>query len=294
MKVLVFGQTGQVAREIALAARSEGIILETHGRGTADFSMPDACAALVTRTDADAVINAVAYTAVDRAEQEEQTALCVNATTPGAIARACAARGLPLVHLSTDYVFDGAGSTAFAPDHPTAPLGAYGRTKLAGEQAVRAADGVHAIFRTSWVVSAHGSNFVKTMLRLGAEREALSIVGDQIGGPTPAADIARACLSAARQLCAAPAKSGTYHLSGGPDVSWAEFARAIFAQAGVTCAVTDIPATDYPTPAARPLNSRLDNTATGQVFGLARPDWRAGLRDILAALDSSASDRPAL
>lgn len=285
VKITVFGETGQVAREIERAARTGDIELEIYGRDTADFTDPDACANLVAHTDAAAVINAVAYTAVDRAEEEEDLAMAVNARTPGAIARACAARGLPLVHLSTDYVFDGAGSAAFLPDHPPAPLGAYGRTKLAGEQAVCAAGGTYAIFRTSWVVSAHGANFVKTMLRLGAQRDALSIVADQIGGPTPAADIAQACLSAARQLCADPAKRGTYHLSGGPDVSWADFAREIFEQANIACDVTDIPSAAYPTPAARPLNSRLDNTTTQQVFGIARPDWRAGLGAILQALD---------
>ncbi|WP_298864732.1 dTDP-4-dehydrorhamnose reductase [uncultured Sulfitobacter sp.] len=285
MKVLVFGTTGQVACEIALAAQAVGITLEAHGRDTADFTDPEACAALVAQTYAAAVINAVAYTAVDRAEEEEDLALTVNARTPEVIARVCAARGLPLVHISTDYVFDGAGHAPFTPDHPTAPLGAYGRTKLAGEHAVRAAGGPHAIFRTSWVVSAHGNNFVKTMLRLGAERDALSIVADQIGGPTPAADIAQTCLSAARQLCADAGKSGTYHLSGAPDVSWADFAREIFAQAGIPCEITDIPSVAYPTPAARPLNSRMDNTTTQNVFGIARVDWRVGLRGILAALD---------
>lgn len=287
MKILVFGATGQVAREITLEAAAQGIMLEQHGREAADFSDPDACAQIVAATDADAVINAVAYTAVDRAEEEEALALTVNAHTPAAIARACAARGLPLVHLSTDYVFDGAGDAPFAPDHPTAPLGVYGRSKLAGEQAVRAAGGVHAILRTSWVVSAHGTNFVKTMLRLGAERDALNIVADQIGGPTPAADIAAACLSVARQLGGEPAKSGTYHLSGGPDVSWADFARAIFAQAGIDCAVSDIPSAQYPTPAARPLNSRMDNARTQAVFGIARPDWRAGLARIVHTLDAA-------
>ncbi|OXS18998.1 NAD(P)-dependent oxidoreductase, partial [Pseudomonas fluorescens] len=146
------------------------------GLDEANFEDPDTCAAFVTATDADAVINAVAYTAVDKAEEDEALALMVNATTPGAIARAAAARGLPLVHISTDYVFDGEGTAPFAVDHLTGPLGAYGRTKLAGEEAVRTAGGTHAILRTSWVVSSHGNNFVKTMLRLGAEREKLTIV----------------------------------------------------------------------------------------------------------------------
>ena len=284
MKLLVFGEIGQLGQE--LQRRAGDVVLEVRGLEEADFTDPDTCAGFVQATDADAVINAVAYTAVDKAEEDEALALQINGTTPGAIARACAMRGLPLVHISTDYVFDGGGDQPFSPDHPTGPLGAYGRTKLAGEEAVRAAGGVHAIFRTSWVVSAHGHNFIKTMLKLGAERDRLTIVADQIGGPTCAADIADACFSAARQLLGDPSKSGTYHLSGGPDVSWADFAREIFAQAGIECEVVDIPTTDYPTPAQRPLNSRLDNAETETVFGLKRPDWRVGLRDILSDLEA--------
>lgn len=282
MKVLVFGRTGQVARE--LARRGGAATLECHGRESADFADPGACAALVDATDADAVINAVAYTAVDRAEEEEALAHTVNADTPGAIARAAAARALPLVHISTDYVFDGSGEAPRAADAPTGPLGAYGRTKLAGEEAIRAAGGPHAIVRTSWVVSAHGKNFIKTMLRLGAEREKLTIVADQVGGPTPAGDIAAACLTIAGRLADTPARTGTYHYAGGPDVSWADFARVIFDRAGIDCAVEDIPTTAYPTPAARPLNSRLDCSATETAFGLPRPDWRDGLDAILAEL----------
>ena len=287
MKILLFGETGQVAREVQ--RRAGAATLEVLGRDAADFTDPAACAACVAETDADAIINAVAYTAVDRAEEEEATATLVNATTPGAIARAAAARGLPMVHISTDYVFDGAGQAPFAPDHPTAPLGAYGRSKLAGEAAVRAAGGTHVILRTSWVVSAHGGNFVRTMLRLGAERDKLTIVADQIGGPTCAADIAGACIAIAGQLIAAPSKSGTYHFSGAPDVSWADFARHIFAQAEITCTVEDIPGRDYPTPARRPMNSRLDNAATIAIFGIPRPDWRAGLDDILTELGAKRS-----
>lgn len=212
----------------------------------------------------------------------------VNAAAPGAIARAAASRGVPLVHISTDYVFDGSGVAPFAPDHPTGPLGAYGRSKLAGEVAVRAAGGVHGILRTSWVVSAHGSNFVRTMLRLGAERDRLNVVEDQIGGPTPAAAIADLCLRMAARLGVDPDLTGTWHLSGGPDTSWAGFAREIFARAGLDCAVDGIASADWPTPAARPLNSRLDNAATVRAFGLPRPDWREGLDDILATLGAPA------
>lgn len=287
MKILVFGEIGQVGQELARHAkvRAGDIELEIRGLEEANFTDPDACVGFVNATDADAVINAVAYTAVDKAEEQEDLARQINGTTPGAIARAAAARGLPLVHISTDYVFDGSGDQPFKPDHPTGPLGAYGRTKLVGEEQVRAAGGVHAIFRTSWVVSAHGHNFIKTMLKLGAERDRLTIVADQIGGPTCAADIADTCLEAAHQLVSNLAKSGIYHLSGGPDCSWADFAREIFAQSGIPCEVADIPSSDYPTPAVRPLNSRMDNATTQTIFGIERSDWRVGLRDILSDLD---------
>ena len=282
MKCLVFGEIGQLGQE--LIRRAGDVALEVRGLDVADFTNPEACAAFVEATDADAVINAVAYTAVDKAEEDEALAEIINATTPGVLARAAAARGLPFVQVSTDYVFDGSGETPFAVDAPVAPLGAYGRTKLNGEIAIQAAGGVHAILRTSWVVSAHGSNFVKTMLKLGRERDRLTIVADQIGGPTPAAALADACLTAAKALVAEPSKSGIYHVSGGPDVSWADFAREIFAQAGIPCEVADIPSSEYPTPAKRPHNSRMDNAATEAAFGIKRPDWRVGLREILKDL----------
>ena len=284
MKVLLFGPEGQLGTEIQ--RRAGNVALEIRGLDEADFTDPESGARFVAATDADAVINAAGYTAVDRAEDEEPLAEAINATTPGVLARAAAARGIPFVHISTDYVFDGAGEMPFAPDAVPAPLSAYGRTKAAGEAAVRAAGGPHAILRTSWVVSAHGGNFVKTMLRLGAERERLSIVADQIGGPTPAAALADACLAVAQALVTDPGKSGIYHVSGAPDVSWADFAREIFRQSGTACEVSDIPSSAYPTRAARPLNSRLDNSLTEATFGLVRPDWRAGLTEILTELEA--------
>ncbi|MCE8540082.1 dTDP-4-dehydrorhamnose reductase [Ruegeria pomeroyi] len=283
MTVLVFGQTGQLGRELA---RLPGTICL--GRDLADFTDPFDPVTRIEDTGAEAVIIAAAYTAVDRAESEEALATTVNAQTPGAIAQACAARGLPLVYVSTDYVFDGSGEAPWHPDDATGPVNAYGRSKLAGEQAVRAAGGAHVILRTSWVVSAHGSNFVKTMLRLGRERDRLTIVADQLGGPTPARDIAAACQEIAGQLLEDPGKSGTYHFAGTPDVSWASFARETFAQAGIACEVADIPSSDYPTPARRPLNSRLDCASLEAVFGIRRPDWRAGLAGILRELGERA------
>ena len=288
MKLLVFGKSGQLGQELMRCAGD--VVLDVRGSDVADFTDPAACVAVLEATDADAVINAAAYTAVDRAEEEEARALRINGTTPTALADAAAKRGLPFVQVSTDYVFDGAGDQPFAPDHPTAPLGAYGRTKLAGEQGVIAAGGSHAILRTSWVVSAHGNNFVKTMLRLGAERDQLTIVADQIGGPTPAAALADACIDAARALLEDPmGKTGIYHCAGGPDVSWADFARAIFDLADLSCDVVDIPSSDYPTPARRPLNSRMDCTSLTRRLGIPRPDWQAGLKEIVAELRESTS-----
>jgi len=280
MKVLVFGQTGQVARELARRC-PDGVTARFFGRAQADLIQPAACAAMID--DCDVVINAAAWTAVDKAETEEAAALVVNGDTPTAMARACAAKGLPFLHISTDYVFDGTGDRPFGTDHPVAPLGAYGRTKLAGERGVLAAGGNALIMRTSWVVSAHGANFVKTMLRLGADRESLNVVADQIGGPTPAAAIADALYVAARAMVGG-AQGGVHHFAGAPDTSWADFARVIMARAGLACAVNDIPSSAYPTPAKRPQNSRLDCSGFERAYGVARPDWRAGLDQILQEL----------
>ena len=285
MTVLIFGRSGQLAREIARA--TPGVVCL--GRTEADLSDPGASAAAIADRSPQAVINAAAYTAVDRAEAEEELASTINGAAPAAMARECARLGIPFVHVSTDYVFDGSGTRPWAPGDAPAPLGAYGRSKLAGEAGVRAAGGNHAILRTAWVFSAHGSNFVKTMLRLGAERDRLTIVADQIGGPTPAAAIAAACLEIAGQLARDPDKRGTYHFSGAPEVSWADFAREIFRLSGHRVTVEDIPTASYPTPARRPLNSRLDCSATDTVFGLGRPDWRAGLREVLKELGGNQS-----
>ncbi|WP_417525589.1 dTDP-4-dehydrorhamnose reductase [Marinovum sp.] len=284
--ILVFGRSGQVAQEL-LACPPEGRQVVALGRDALDLADPGCDAAIAAAVEAHApvaVINAAAYTAVDRAEAEEAQAQQINATASGAMARTCAARGIPLVQLSTDYVFDGAGETAFAPDHPAAPLGTYGRSKLAGETAVRAADGVHAILRTSWVFSAHGQNFLKTMLRLSESRSQLDVVADQIGGPTPARDIAAACLTVAGKLAEDGGKTGTYHFAGAPETSWKDFAEAIFAAAGRAVAVRGIATADYPTAAVRPLNSRLDCATLTAQFGITRPDWRAAVRDIVKEL----------
>lgn len=277
MKLLVFGKTGQVARELARIV-PEAVFLS---REDADLADPGRCAQAIVRIAPDAVINAAAYTAVDRAEGEEALALTINGDAPGFMAESCAAQGIPFIHISTDYVFGGAGQKPFKPDDPTGPLGAYGRTKLAGEQNVQMAGGTFVILRTSWVFSAHGQNFVKTMLRLSQERESLRIVDDQIGGPTPAADIAMACCTMAKHLREDPSSRGIYHFAGAPDTSWKGFAEAIFNASGRAIGITGIPSADYPTPASRPLNSRLDCTKTEQVFGLRRPDWRKAVASIV-------------
>lgn len=277
--MLVFGSSGQVATELR-DRLPDAVFL---GRERADLSTHADIGRIIEDIGPEAIINAAAYTAVDRAEEEEALALKVNAHAPAEMAKAAARLHIPLVHISTDYVFDGSGETAFAPDAGTAPLGAYGRTKLKGEQAIEAAAPVYAILRTSWVFSAHGANFLKTMLRLSETRDHLTVVADQIGGPTPAAAIADACVEIARSLAAEPSKTGIYHFSGAPEVSWADFAREIFRQAGRTVTVEDIPTSAYPTPATRPLNSRLD-CGSLSVFGLNRPDWKDGVADTLAKL----------
>jgi dTDP-4-dehydrorhamnose reductase len=280
--ILVFGKTGQVATELQRLGNVVAL-----GRDQANLSDPAACADAIRFHAPGAVINAAAYTEVDKAEEEEALATLINGDAPTAMAQACAELDIPLIHISTDYVFDGTGDAPWQPHDPTAPQNAYGRSKLVGEIGVRDSGAVHAILRTSWVVSAHGANFVKTMLRLSETRDALNIVADGIGGPTPARDIAAGCLQIAEQLIADPSKSGTYHFSGASDVSWADFARAIFEQTGKAVTVTPIPTTDYPTPAKRPLNSRMDCGATQQVFGIPHPNWRDGLNMILQELEGT-------
>lgn len=286
MKLLVFGKSGQVARELAKLAPDARFL----SRQEADLAAPESCAELITHAQADVVINAAAFTAVDQAEETPEQAQCINGRAPALMAKAAAAKGIPFVHISTDYVFDGEGQQPWQPDSPTAPQSQYGHSKLAGEAGVQAAGGVHVVLRTSWVVSAHGQNFVKTMLRLAQTRESLTVVADQIGGPTPASGVAKAVLHIAQTLVAHRGPSGVYHLSGAPDVSWADFAREIFAQAGQVVNVRDIPTSDYPTPATRPLNSRLDCQSLLRDFGIARPDWRLELQQILKDLEEQANE----
>lgn len=286
MKLLVFGRSGQVAKELVRLASAE-LSVTALGRDQADLTESQTCAAIIAATDADAVINAAAYTAVDKAESEETLAMLVNAVAPGAMARAAASSGLPFLQISTDYVFDGRKETAWIEGDPVAPLGVYGRSKQAGEEAVRSAGGPHVILRTAWIFSAHGANFLKTMLHVGADRDRLTVVDDQYGGPTPARAIAQALVAIARALVAGQGASGTFHFAGKPATTWCYFAREIFARSGRASPtkVEAIRTEDWPTPAARPANSVLDCTKIRRVYGIEQPDWRAAIGPILKELE---------
>ena len=275
--LLIFGKTGQVARELA-KLMPEARFLD---RNEADLSQPEDLSDVIVQFRPGAIINAAAYTAVDKAESEPDLAQKINGIAPARMAEAAGRLGVPFLHISTDYVFDGAGSLPWVVDAPTGPLGVYGASKLAGERGVAQSGAQWAILRTSWVFSSHGNNFVKTMTRLGAERDELSIVADQIGGPTPAADIASALRVMANTMLSDRQAGGIYHFSGAPDVSWAGFAREIFTAADLKCRVKEITTSEYPTPAQRPANSRLDCAALAQDFGIQRPDWRSGLRNVI-------------
>ena len=277
--ILVFGKTGQVATEL----QRIGDVLAL-SRDHTNLKNPSSCYDAINIHAPSAVINAAAYTDVDKAETEEELATLINGNAPKAMALACANLDIPLIHLSTDYVFDGTGIEPWQPEDTTKPQNAYGRSKKIGEDGVRSVGSAYCILRTSWVISSHGANFVKTMLNLSEKRNTLSIVADQVGGPTPAKDIAKACLQIVKQLKQDQSKSGTYHFSGTEDVSWADLATEIFQKTRRSIEVSPVPTCDYPTPAIRPLNSRLDCSKTGEVFFIDRPDWRIGLNDILSEL----------
>lgn len=296
MKILLLGANGQVGHESRRSLASLGdVVCATRGGElggdarceVADFDAPDSLPALVERIAPDVVVNAAAYTAVDKAENDRDAAFRANAEAPGRLAQTCAKLGIPLVHYSTDYVFDGSGTRPYREDDPTAPLGVYGTSKLAGEQAIRASGCRYLIFRTAWVYAAHGKNFLRTMLRLAAEREELRVVADQVGTPTPAALIADVT---AQVLAQPPERSGIWHLTAAGETSWHGFAQAIVdaaVQRGLLAKapkVTPIAAADYPTPARRPAYSRLDTSRLQRDFGVEFPDWRRGLEKILAQL----------
>ena len=287
MKILLFGANGQVGHELRRSLAPLGEIVATTRSGRlddgdvceiADFDAPEALPALIERIAPSLVVNAAAYTAVDKAESDREAAFRANAEAPSRIAGHCARIGIPLVHYSTDYVFDGTGTRPYREDDPTAPLGVYGESKLTGEQGIRASGASHMILRTAWVYAAHGKNFLRTMLRLGAERDTLGVVADQIGTPTSAgliADVTAALLPHIGKV------SGTWHLTARGETTWHDFAEAIFAGAVArgllprAPTVHPISTADYPTPARRPAYSRLDTSRLRGDFGVELPDWRA-------------------
>lgn len=275
--ILVFGKKGQVARAIKCLEP----LTQCVSRTQVNLAVTGRARDHILREQPVAVINAAAYTAVDRAESEPEAAFRLNAAAPGEMAQACRELDIPLVHLSSDYVFDGSGSAPRRPDEPTGPVNVYGQSKLAGEQQVVEAGGRFIILRTSWVFSGTGTNFVKRMLQLSTVRDELTVVADQVGGPTPAIAIAQASLRAAELLRTRPELSGIYHLSGQPDVSWAEFGRTIMQLANRSTRIVDVATREYPNAAKRPLNSRLDCSDTAAKLGIERPEWYPAVQQII-------------
>lgn len=285
-RILVTGASGQLGTALLAHAWGQGWDPVALTRDALDLSDPRAIAAMVADGNWAAVVNAAAYTAVDRAESDIVAAWQTNALAPAAFGAACAAADIPLVQVSTDYVFAGDRNGAWEVDDPVAPLGVYGASKLGGELAVRTSGARHAIVRTAWVVSATGHNFVKTMLRFGAERDVLRVVDDQHGSPTSAADLAAAIARIIRTLVKDPgAPGGTVHFSNAGATTWAGFAREIFRQSalrgGPRADVEGIATADYPTPARRPANSLLSHTAIGEAYGIVPRPWQDALGHIL-------------
>jgi len=291
MRLLVTGKTGQVVTALIERGTAAGVDVVPLGRPELDLSNAREGMDAIANSKADVIVSAAAYTAVDKAETDEAAAEAINATGPGVIAGVAAQLDLPLIHLSTDYVFDGSKSDPYVENDPTNPLGVYGRTKLAGEQAVIAATPNHAILRTAWVYSPFGNNFLKTMLRVGADRPELRVVADQLGNPTSALDIAGAVLLIARNLIDQPDNHdlrGVFHLAGSGEASWADFATEIFAISkqlgGASPSVSRITTEEYPTPARRPANSRLNTCKLRRIHGVALPTWQTSTRAMVARL----------
>ncbi|WP_046114705.1 dTDP-4-dehydrorhamnose reductase [Aquincola tertiaricarbonis] len=292
MKVLLFGKGGQVGWELQRALRPLGELVALDFDSTtlhADFSRPEGLAETVRQVRPDVIVNAAAHTAVDKAESEPALAEALNATGPAVIAHEAAAIGALLVHYSTDYVFDGSGSHARDEDAPTGPLSVYGRTKLQAEEAIRASGCPHVILRTSWVYGARGGNFARTMLRLAGEREKLTVIDDQIGAPTGADLLADITAHAIRACRANPALCGTYHAVAAGETSWHGYASFVIDWARANGlplkvapgAIEPVPTTSFPTPAQRPLNSRLSTARLQQAFDLVMPPWQEGVERML-------------
>ena len=289
MKIAVTGAQGQVVQSLLERAQGKVEIIAL-GRPALDLAEPATILPAFEAVAPDVIVSAAAYTAVDRAEQDVDAAYAVNAAGAGAVAQAARALGVPLIHLSTDYVFNGQKSEPYREGDPTDPLGTYGASKLAGEHAVLAACANSVVLRTAWVYSPFGNNFVKTMLRLADQREELGVVADQLGNPTSALDIADGILAVATNMLTgeAPALCGIFHMSGTGEASWAEFADAIFdvsrAHGGPFARVKPITTAEYPTPAPRPANSRLDCGKLEQAHGVRLPEWRGSMEAVVARL----------
>ncbi|MBJ3775288.1 dTDP-4-dehydrorhamnose reductase [Acuticoccus mangrovi] len=292
MRCLVIGRSGQVATALVERAAAHtgpsAADVVALGRPDLDLCRPESIAAAISRVEPDVVVNAAAYTAVDQAESEPEAAAALNAAGPAALAGLCAAADIPLVHLSTDYVFDGTLDRPYREDDPIAPASVYGRTKAEGEAAVMAAGGRALVLRTAWVYSPFGKNFVKTMLRLGAERDRLRVVSDQVGNPTSALDIADAVLRLAAMRDGWGSGGEILHLAGTGETSWHGLAEAIFAGTAAPPVVEPIPTSAYPTPARRPANSRLDTTRLAERYGIVLPPWRESLAVTLDRLAGAA------
>ena len=294
MKILLLGKNGQVGWELQRALAPLGELVacdfDTPGALKADFSHPESLRALVRAVAPDVIVNSAAHTAVDKAESEPDLARALNATAPGVVAEEAATRGALLVHYSTDYVFDGSGDQPRDEDAPTAPLSVYGQTKLEGEQLIRSSGCAHLILRTSWVYAARGGNFARTMLRLAAERETLNVIADQFGAPTGAELLADVTAHALLRVHTQPALVGTYHCVAGGETSWHGYASHVIEWARAhgqalkvaPGAIHPIPTSAYPTPAQRPLNSRLSTARLEEAFELRLPHWQAGVDRMLA------------
>jgi len=303
MKILLFGKNGQLGWELqrSLAPLGELVALDARSKdGAGDFTQLAALAETVQQLRPDLIVNAAAYTTVDRAESEPELARTINALAPGVLAEEAHKLGALMVHYSTDYVFDGSGERPWRENDTPSPLNVYGRTKLEGEQRVRAATARHLVFRTSWVYAARGSNFARTMLRLARERERLTVIADQFGAPTGADLLADVTAHAIRQLQVKPENAGLYHLAAAGETSWHGYAQWIVdcarrapraAEIRVT-AIEPIPAQAYPLPATRPHNSRLDTSLLQATFGLVLPSWQSGVQRMLAEIDCFSEAQP--
>jgi dTDP-4-dehydrorhamnose reductase len=296
LKILLFGKGGQVGWELqrSLAPLGEIVALDREDSAplSGDLSDPKRLAAIVGEVRPDVIVNAAAYTAVDRAESEPALTHTINATAPGALARAAAARSAWLIHYSTDYVFDGSGTAPWTEDAPTGPLNVYGRTKLEGEEQIRASGCRHLILRTSWVYAARGHNFARTMLRLAAERDELNVIDDQHGAPTGADLLADITAHALRAVVTRPDLGGTYHCVAAGETTWHGYARHVIEKARVAGqpvrvapeAIRAVSTAAFATPASRPHNSRLATGKLRQAFGLTLPDWRSGVDRMLTEI----------